>query len=900
MGLNADFLPDYTPSVVAARSALYCALTLLEKGAAVPQILSLDDKSYAVRWVPAMIDPNVREMISSLGIVIPSGMVVFDPTKRATKKVAVPGGSEPKKAPAPKPLADPASWMVSMFLDMLVYEFSKEGDDPIHSMFFEGERYLFDSPGQRETPGGINSWLSCYRIGKTDWMPVIRVSESGRGSFLVDLQVEYRGDSLMKEGTMIPLSDLLSDEKYSSFRFEALRAFTMVGVMISDLAPYISSGAKSPICYDEDEFVPFLLKVIPTARMIDIKVFMPRALQDLIRPKVSMKISAKPKDEKAGFTLLGMLDFDWQVALGDDLVSPQEFFALMKKASSLVYFRNRYIYADPSTLEKIKKALESSKDIPSQADILKAALCGEYKGAPVVLRDDVKELISRFTKDEAIPVPKEIKADLRPYQKRGYSWMYRNMMIGFGSILADDMGLGKTLQTITLMQRLSDEMKKDEGKEPVERKGRKPSRKAFLVVAPAGLLTNWEAEISRFAPKLSVFRYHGSARKIDDFSHDVMITSYGILRSDAEIIKKRKWRLMVIDEAQNIKNNKTAQSKAVKSIPADTRVALSGTPVENRLSEFWSIMDYTNKGYLGNETSFTQEFVRPIQIQNDQKVASRFRAVTAPFIMRRMKSDKSIISDLPDKVEMNDYASLTPSQAAIYTEVVQRAMEQIEAEKGTDHASSFRRGALVLQMMLALKQICNHPGQYLKNGDSAPDHSGKTQLLLERLSSILDSGEKVLIFTQFKEMGDMLVKIIKEKFGRAPMFLNGSVPIPERQEMVSSFQMDPRERIFILSTKAAGTGLNLTAATSVIHYDLWWNGAVESQATDRAYRIGQTKNVVVHRFITKGTFEEKIDQMIQRKKHLADMTVESGENWIGKLSNRELREIFSQVEAVSL
>lgn len=349
---------------------------------------------------------------------------------------------------------------------------------------------------------------------------------------------------------------------------------------------------------------------------------------------------------------------------------------------------------------------------------------------------------------------------------------------------------------------------------------------------------------------------------------------------------------MIIDEAQNIKNQETAQAKAVKSIPANIRIAMSGTPVENRLSEFWSIMDFTNKGYLGTVKTFKEDYATPIQVFNDEQVVTKFRKITAPFMMRRMKSDKSIISDLPDKIEQNQFAQLTKQQAALYQKTMQAAMEEIEGIEGSDNQTLFKRQGLVLQMILALKQICNHPTQFLKDKKYDASLSGKMELLYELLESIVESGEKTLIFTQFKEMGDLLERFIAEKFGEKPMFYHGGCSIKQREEMVHRFQNNRADKVFILSLKAAGTGLNLTAASHVIHYDLWWNPAVENQATDRAYRIGQKKNVMVHRMICKNTFEEKIDEMIQKKKHLAEMTVATGENWIGKLSNKELREIF--------
>ncbi|MCR4854282.1 MAG: DEAD/DEAH box helicase, partial [Prevotella sp.] len=641
---------------------------------------------------------------------------------------------------------------------------------------------------------------------------------------------------------------------------------------------------------------------------LGVRVMLPKSLQNILRPKVSMKISKKQTDSKGYLRLDEMLQFDWQVALGDEVVSESEFEKLASRARGLIRFRQQYIYVDELDIARLHLAFLGKRPMTS-AQMLQAALTESYDRAPIILTDEVREMIRQLTEQADIPVPDGIHATLRPYQERGYSWMYRNYRIGFGSIIADDMGLGKTLQVITLLQKLKDE-------------GALNDEQRVLIVVPTGLLTNWQSEIARFAPSLSVFTYHGTQRSLKNFatsdrrgrkskkpldddnsqtfadgeqiaSPDILLTSYGVLRSDITKLKKLSWLAVIIDEAQNIKNAETAQSKAVHSIPAKVHIAMSGTPVENRLSEFWSIMDFANQGYLGSAKSFREQYANPIQREGDMLVANRFRRVTSPFLLRRLKSDKRIINDLPDKIEQNKLALLTDSQAALYHETLEQAMQAIENIETTDQKELFKRQGLVLQMILALKQICNHPALFLKNGDFNPELSGKTEMLLSLLESIVASGQKVLVFTQFREMGEMLSQMIERRLGERPLFLHGGCSIEERQAMVDRFQESSRtDQIFLLSLKAAGTGLNLTAASHVIHYDLWWNPAVEAQATDRAYRIGQHQNVQVHRFITKNTFEERIDQMIQDKRHLADMTVATGENWIGKLSNRELREIF--------
>jgi SNF2 family DNA or RNA helicase len=511
---------------------------------------------------------------------------------------------------------------------------------------------------------------------------------------------------------------------------------------------------------------------------------------------------------------------------------------------------------------------------------MRTALAGEYKGSPVAFDSEVKQLIKELNDVNELPLPDGLNAQLRPYQHRGVSWIYRNARIGFGSVLADDMGLGKTIQVIAAILKFKEEKYLETHK--------------VIVVAPTGLLTNWLAEIQRFAPSIRAEIYHGTNRSFEDLNEfDVLITSYGILRSDADILKKKKWYVMVIDEAQNIKNTNTAQTKAVKTIKAENFVALSGTPVENRLSELWSIMDYSNRGFLGSAKEFAGTYGNPIEQLNDVVVAEKLKKVTAPFLMRRLKSDKSIITDLPEKVEIDSFASLTKEQASLYEKTLEKAMMEIEEVQSPDKHSLFVRQGLVLQMILALKQVCNHPAQFLKNGENNPSLSGKTELLFNKLDSIVESNEKVLIFTQFTEMAKLLEQFIEERYGNKPLYYHGGCSLHQRKDMVERFQTNHADKIFLLSLKAAGTGLNLTAANHVIHYDLWWNPAVESQATDRAYRIGQKNNVMVHRFISKNTFEERINEMIQQKKALAEMTVSTGENWIGNLSNSELRNIFN-------
>lgn len=856
--IHPDMLPDYQPSIGVLHQALLTATQLLANGAVIPQIVMLSNGNFVIRWLPAIPDDATNNVLRQLSRILPDGLLEVHTGKHKT----------------PFSPANATEWIVSFFLNVLIRKLSRlQAGEPLPEMFFKSMALPLTGIGEKGTAGGIKAWTDRYYIKTGKYRPVFKVEEEANG-FALHVYLE---DMTANEQEAIPLDRILAGKEYAQELFGILKKLSMLSGLVRGLDKYINDGGRSPILFDTGNFASFLLQTIPAIRLLNVKVILPKSLQQLLRPKTSLQISKRSNDSQSFIRLDDLLTFDWRIAVGDDILTATDFEQLLQKASGLIRFKENYIYVSEEDLARLHKVLtEVPKLSPGQ--LLQAALTGEYETSPIGLLPEAKELIEQLTRQEEIPLPTNLHAQLRPYQLRGYSWMYRNMRIGFGSIIADDMGLGKTLQVITLLQKVKEE-------------GGLVKKKALIVV-PTGLLTNWQAEIARFTPSLSVFTYHGTSRELKNFNRDILLTTYGVLRSDATLLKKLKWQVMVIDEAQNIKNHDTVQSKAVRSIPAETHIAMSGTPVENRLSEFWSIMDFANKGYLDTVQNFNTHYAKPIQINGDRSTISKFRKVTAPFMIRRLKSDKSIITDLPDKIEQNEYASLTCQQAALYQETLQTALSEIASIEGEDHRSLFERQGLVLQMILALKQICNHPAQFLKNGDADPSLSGKTEMLLDLVDSITQSNEKTLIFTQFKEMGDLLQLFISQRTGERPMFLHGGCSIKERQRMVERFQNNRADKVFILSLKAAGTGLNLTAASHVIHYDLWWNPAVEAQATDRAYRIGQHSNIQVHRFITKDTFEEKIDRMIRQKKTLAELTVTSGESWIGKLSNKELEELF--------
>jgi uncharacterized Zn finger protein/superfamily II DNA or RNA helicase len=849
---------DYQPSTALLQTALQLSVHLVANGAIVPRIVQLQDKTYSIRWLPSMLSKEVKKLVNRLDQMVPPEAFVWQDTK--------------KTVPVSK---DPGLNLLSVFITELVsLSVEREFGDHFADLFFNDLSYPFTQPGEEGLAGGIMAWLQKFYISQGNFQHTIKVEELWDENFKVSFSIQSLDNS---NASPVTLEEILISENFNNIRFEILQSLMQLSPFVPGLDEYINSNGKAEIKMENSQFAPFLMQVIPALQLLDINILLPKALQSILKPKASVKIKKKAGG-KSFLHLNELLDFEWQVAIGDRVIGEEEFRKLLNNSDGLIRFKANYIYVGKEELEKLHKHFTSTKEMTS-FQMLRTALSGEYFGAAINLSDEVKDLITELNSFEEITLPSELKANLRPYQHRGFSWMFRNAKIGIGSVIADDMGLGKTLQVLAVILKFKEQGLLDEQK--------------ILVIAPSGLLTNWMAEIEKFTPSLKAVIYHGTNRSLNTLGeYDVMISSYGIMRSDAEKIKKLKWHSLIIDEAQNIKNQDTAQTKAIKSIKSNNFVAMSGTPVENRLSELWSIMDYCNRGLLGSLKEFAETYSYPIEQLNDASVADKLKKVTSPFMMRRMKTDKSIISDLPDKIEMNCFASLTKEQAGLYAKTLEECMNAIEGIEAKDHQDLFVRQGLVLQMILALKQICNHPTQFLKNKKMDASMSGKMELLFDKLDSIVDSSEKVLIFTQFTEMGGLLKHFITERYKEEPLYYHGGSSLTQRKQMVERFQSNHADKIFILSLKAAGTGLNLTAASHVIHYDLWWNPAVENQATDRAFRIGQKNNVMVHRFITKNTFEERIDEMIQNKKHLANISVATGENWIGKLSNKELREIF--------
>lgn len=726
-------------------------------------------------------------------------------------------------------------------------------------------------------------WFDELYLGKYDVIPFFKVNKISDELFQLKVHIKNR-----KTGEEALIDDLYTKDE-------------VFGVNSSDIAKIVEKQLNYANRYmpeletlfeDEDKLALDLnlgevYKIITQTayylQKAQIEVILPNELVNVIVPRAS--INARVKASRSGdlldifnttsssaISLDDILDFSYEIALGNDKLSLEEFQELVKGSQGLVKYKDKYILIDQDESKKIfEKIAKADHSKMTRMKLIHASMSGQLEDFDFDYDEAFANILKDFTKPVEVDPPKGLKGELRPYQQTGLKWLWTNVSKGFGCCMADDMGLGKTIQVISLILKLKEEEK---------------LKKPVLVVCPTTLMGNWMKELQLFAPDLKATTYHGLDRQLNT-NVDIILTTYAIMRIDIEELKKQQWGMIIVDEAQNIKNPDTAQTLAVKILKSDIKIAMTGTPVENRLTELWSIFDFINAGYLGSLKEFQKSYAIPIERFKETSRATKLKMSVSPFVLRRLKTDKHVISDLPEKMVLNDYCYLSKNQAVLYEKTLNEMMEKISGFTGIN-----RRGN-IFKLITALKQICNHPYQFLKSGDMNKESSGKMEQCIQLVQSIIDNDEKTLIFTQYKEMGDILTHVIEEECNTTPLFFHGSLNVNQREEMINKFQTDTDTKVMILSLKAGGTGLNLTSATNVIHYDLWWNPAVEDQATDRTYRIGQDKNVMVHRLITLGTFEEKIDEMLKSKKELADMAVYEGEKIITELSDEEIYEIFT-------
>jgi len=647
---------------------------------------------------------------------------------------------------------------------------------------------------------------------------------------------------------------------------------------------------------DADELTDLLDDGLAALAAIGVDVFWPRGLRQELVPRA--RVEVKRRDGQGAPLMTGvfgpdaLFEFDWRLALAGDPLSDEEMTALAEANGPVIRLRDNWVVIDPETARRARLAAgrdrrgrRELKPVEALQAVLTGSIAsgiGQGDSATVEVHagatlEKVRDRIVDAAQVSPLEAPPGLQATLRDYQRHGLTWLAELTGAGLGACLADDMGLGKTLMLIALH---------------LHRRDRRLATGPTLVVCPASLLGNWEAEVRRFAPGVPTRRFHGSQRDLGSLvstgstTGEFVFTTYGTMRADHETLAQVRWDLVVADEAQHVKNANSSTARNLRLIPSQCRVALTGTPVENNLTELWAILDWATPGLLGSRNAFRKVWAAPIESGVDPAVARRFAQLVEPFLLRRRKTDPGIAPELPPKTETDQVVGLTQEQAVLYESLVRESMRRIEEADETT-----RRG-LVLALLTGLKQICNHPAHYLRQAHGRiAGRSEKIDLLDELLGTILAEGGAVLLFTQYVAMARLLERHL-DAAGIPSLFLHGGTPVRQREEMVATFQ-GGGVPVFLLSLKAGGTGLNLTRADHVIHVDRWWNPAVEDQATDRAYRIGQTRPVQVHRLVTEGTIEQKIGELLERKRSLADAVLGSGEVALTELSDDELRDLVT-------
>ncbi|CAJ35100.1 DEAD/DEAH box helicase [Methanocella arvoryzae] len=682
------------------------------------------------------------------------------------------------------------------------------------------------------------------------------------------------------------------NKRYDNPQEQLLQDLGKAMQMFPEIEPSLNTSKPLSATLSTSEAYKFLTEAAPLLQDSGYSIILPEWWRNSTgRLKLGARLRFKPKAEgKAGksqFTMDTLVSYDWRLALGDQEITETEFRKLAALKEPLLQIGGKWFALKKEDIDSIMKAFRAKKTgemALSEALRLNGGL-EDFNGIPVSGMKSsgwLAELFDRLAAGEKITSlapPDGFNGELRDYQVKGYSWLAFMKKYGLGSILADDMGLGKTIQLLALLLK-----EKERG-----------TKGPTLLICPTSILGNWQREAKKFAPALKVHIHHGAGRADKEQfgkivkAHDLILSTYAHAYRDEELLKEVNWKLVVLDEAQNIKNHHTRQARAIRALKADHRIAMTGTPIENRLSELWSIVDFLNPGYLGKAETFRKQFAIPIERYDDAARSEKLKQAIKPLVLRRVKTDPAIIKDLPDKIEIKEPCNLTKEQATLYEAIVENMLKSI------DKATAMQRRGIVLASLMKLKQVCDHPSLYIKTGAVTDDktliRSGKLKRLTELLEEALAEGDSVLIFTQFVEMGEMLKAYLQSTFDEEALFLHGGVPQKARDKMVLRFGEKDGPRIFIVSLKAGGVGLNLTKASHVFHFDRWWNPAVENQATDRAYRIGQSKNVLVHKFVCAGTLEEKIDELIESKKALSANILGTGEDWITELSTEQLRDM---------
>jgi superfamily II DNA or RNA helicase len=685
-----------------------------------------------------------------------------------------------------------------------------------------------------------------------------------------------------EHSTVVDAARLWSDTDHDFSGRARLHTTTLLRAAATCWAPLdrlLSLRVPDEIVLDGDEVTSLLETGIEALAARGVDVLWPRALRrDLTAEVVLEHRGTQPQEEPLVEGLFGpqaMFSFDWRVALGADPLTAEEMDRLAEATTPIIRLRDNWMVVDPALARRARRRLSrAAKPAEAVAAVLTGVATVDGEDVVVHAGRSLERLRAKITSAatrEPIAAPAGLRATLRDYQRHGVTWLAELTSLGLGACLADDMGLGKTVTLIALH---------------LHRRETQALSGPTLVVCPASLLGNWEAELRRFAPGVDVRRFHGTERSLDGVGDGFVLTTYGTMRRDHRTLAAVGWDLVVADEAQHIKNPASSTARNLRTISSRARVALTGTPVENNLTELWAILDWATPGLLGSRNAFRKVWAGPIESGLEPSKARQFADLVGPFLLRRRKSDPGIAPELPSKTETDHLVGLTREQVVLYEALVRESMDRIT------HADEHARRGLVLSLLTGLKQICNHPAHYLKQTNPRlTGRSDKLDLLDELLATILAEGGAVLVFTQYVAMARLLERHLAAS-GIATSFLHGGTPVRGRERMVAGFQAG-EVPVFLLSLKAGGTGLNLTRADHVVHFDRWWNPAVEEQATDRAYRIGQTRPVQVHKLVTEGTIEQKVAELLTRKRALADSVLAAGETALTELDDADLRDLVT-------
>ncbi|WP_107839962.1 DEAD/DEAH box helicase [Metasolibacillus meyeri] len=697
----------------------------------------------------------------------------------------------------------------------------------------------------------------------------------------------------------LPIAEALP-EKWKAFSTD----IAAIQQQIAALLPLDDLTSESFIYHPltDEQVKLFLRNDIAVLQALGYEIILPAWLKELKQSKMRVQVSAGQLSTRSVAGLDDILTFKWQFSMNGENISAEQFQKLVDEKREFMRIGTEWFRIDAAWMQEMRALMDKASNEQWTVKELLFRELPETLTAPdeefdeddaerddPILAFEIQQSLQNYLQQlqekqglPSVPVPLQLEADLRPYQQQGFEWLVFMREQKFGACLADDMGLGKTIQTISYLLHTINTL---DVTEPA------------IIICPTSVLGNWQKELARFAPSLSVYTHYGANRLKDDALHaemkrtkpQIVVSTYGTISQDIEFLQHLNWSSIILDEAQNIKNMQTIQSRAIRKLRGEHHIALTGTPVENRLSELWAIFDFIHKGYLGSFGKFQEQFILPIERDDSEQYKEQLRAKIQPFLLRRTKRDSDLMLNLPDKQEIQEFCPLTAEQAALYESYIEDTAAQLEQLTG------FEKRGRILKMLNKLKQLCNHPALYLKesfdDAETLLSRSVKLRRIVDLTAEIVHNGEQCLIFTQYIGMGNILQHCFAELYNIDAPFLTGSMPKQQRDRLVEAFQAGEFP-IFILSLKAGGTGLNLTAANHVLHADRWWNPAVENQATDRAYRIGQTQFVQVHKFITIGTIEEKIDKMLTIKSALSEELIQSSK-WLTELQDDELRELFT-------